>query len=304
MDATPNIAFTPGTAVILTTIENGFPAIRHVEFLSHVDGGPLARVKFGLETFNVQLDQLSRIEPPQPPAFLGKWFEAPKPPPIPSDADIQARLTERRQVLAQAHTRAKLAQDQVTASRSISQRADRGVAEAKATLATLDAADRAQQRQLEDALAAGKPLPQRSNGHDRGYLLDRLHAAEQAQQRFAKELGDATTALSNSLSAIRRAAAAVIAGLLERETENLRAAEQRAALLRAELNSVAGWWPSAEIGVLKISPASAPCIAEPVAWRDQPAVRQGTGWLKPWQSVFDRLCQGDVESDFALIVEE
>ena len=102
MDATPNIAFTPGTAVILTTIENGFPAIRHGEFLSHVDGGQQATVKFGLETFTVQLDQLSRQHPPQPPAFLGKWFEAPKPPPIPSDADIQARLTERRQQLAQA----------------------------------------------------------------------------------------------------------------------------------------------------------------------------------------------------------
>ncbi len=301
MSSATEPVFTPGTALVLTTIENGFPAKRAVEFLSMSNGGQQATVKFGLETFNVQLDQLSRAEPPGPPAFLRKWFEVPKPPQPPSEADIDAKLAERRQQLAQAHTRAKLAQDQQTASRSISQRADRGVAEAKATLATLDAHQRAEQVAFEEAIQLGRPIPQRANGHDdRGYLVQRLAAAEAAQQRFDRETTEATTALSNSLSAVRRAAANVVAALLERETENLRAAEQRAALLRAELTSVAGWWPSAEIGVLKIDRASAACIEAPVAWRDQPAVRQSSGLIKEWQGLFDRLVQGDVAADFDL----
>jgi hypothetical protein len=177
MDTTAEPAFRPGQALVFKTIEGSFPAIRHVEFLRFVDGGTQALVKFGTERFTVQLDQLTRLEPPQPPAFMGgKWLTAPKPPPVPSEADILARLTERRQALAQAHTRVKLVQDQQAASRSISQRADREVAEARGTLAALDAADRAQQRQLEDALASGRPVPVRSNGHDgtapRQYILD------------------------------------------------------------------------------------------------------------------------------------
>jgi hypothetical protein len=92
-----------------------------------------------------------------------------------------------------------------------------------------------------------------------------------------------------------------MAALVERETEGLRAIEQRAARLRAELNSVASWFPSgAEVGLLKIDRATAGCIEAPLPWQDQPTVRTGGGWLKPWQRVFDKLCQGDFEADFAL----
>ena len=122
-------------------------------------------------------------------------------------------------------------------------------------------------------MATGKPIPVRSNGHDgRGYHRRPRNRRRSRTGAFTKELTEATTALGNALSAVRRAAANVIAGLLERETENLRAAEQRAALLRAELTAVSGLILSAEIGVLKIDRASAACIAEPVPWHDQPAV--------------------------------
>jgi hypothetical protein len=173
-------------------------------------------------------------------------------------------------------------------------------------LATLDRHDRADQVAFEDSIATGRPLPRRANGHDqadrvdRGYIVARVTVAEQAQQRFDGELAAAMASLGDALSAVRKAAAVVTAALVERETENLRAIEERAALLRAELTAVASWWPSAEIGSLRLDRATTGCIGAPLAWADQPAVRTGGGWTKPWQDVFDRLVQGEVEADFVL----
>lgn len=284
--------FNPGEALTLTTVENGFPARRGVEFVGISGGGNSAQVKFGLETFVVPLDQLSRQTPPQPPPWLPKWYEPPKPPIAPSELELETKLRERRAALAKAHDRAKAAQDKVTAARETSQRADRALIDARSTLATLDAHDRDDQRVLEVAIQLGRPLPVRSNGPDRSYITDRVAAAEKAQTRFDRELAEATAARSDSLTSVRKCATDVVAVLLERETENLRAAEQRAALFRAELTAVSGWWPSAEIGVLRISPATAACIEAPLVWSDQPNVRSGGGWLKPWQQVFDRLWPG------------
>lgn len=295
----PEPAFQQGEALQWVTIENGFNSKRMVTF-QEARSEHAAVVSFGLERLTVAISELSRVAPPQPPPWLPGWFSAPKVPPKPSSESIDAKLSERRQALSQALDRAKLAQETVTAARSISQRAQREVTEARATLATLDRHDRQQQRQLEDALAAGKPVPARSNGHDRGYIVQRVAAAEQAQARFDGELAAAMASLGDALSAVRKAAATVVAAIVEREAENLRAMEERAALLRAELTSVAGWWPSAEIGLLKVGRATAVCIEAPLAWQDQPAVRTGGGWIKPWQGVFDRLVQGDVEADHEL----
>jgi hypothetical protein len=222
----------------------------------------------------------------------------PTPPTPPSEAQLDERLAERRAALAKAHQRAKAARDKVTAARETSQRADRVVIDARNCLAVLDASDRQQQNQFEEAISLGRELPERSNGHDRAYLKDRVSVAEQAQQKFDRLLAEATAALGDALTGVRKAAAAVMAALLERETENLRAAEQRAAVLRAELTATAAWFPTADLGLLKVTPATAGCLQSPVAWQDQPAVRRGGGWLKPWQQVFDKLCQGDAAADF------
>jgi hypothetical protein len=110
-------------------------------------GGPIPAWGEGLEDFGVQrcLDIVPALKPvalktdmfpiinvrrPQPPThpwFLPAPFKV-KPPPIPpSEAAIDAKLTERRQQLAEAHNRAKEAQEAVSEARQISQRADRGV---------------------------------------------------------------------------------------------------------------------------------------------------------------------------------
>ena len=245
--------FRSGEGLTLTTIEGGFPAKRGVEFISLSNGGDQATVKFAGQQLSVPLEQLSRAIPPAPPSFLPGWFRTQQPPTPLSEADIETRITERRQALAKSQERARLASETVATARQIAQRAGREVADARTTLAALDAHDRADQRAFEEALSLGRKLPERSNGHDRHYITDCVQAAEAAQQRFDRELADAQAALSDALSAVRKAAANVVAAQLERETENLRAAEARAGVLRAELSAVSGLWLSAEIGPLVVS---------------------------------------------------
>lgn len=288
-----------GEPLTLTTTEGGFPTRRGVEFQAMANGQQ-AQVKFAGDIYTVNLDQLSRQEPAKPPNFLPDgWFKVKQPPKPPSSEDLAATLSERRAALARAQDRAKEAAEQQAAARLVSQRADREVTDARTTLATLDAHERADQRAFEEAISLGKPLPVRSNGKDRSYIVQRVTAAEAAQQRFDRELAESTAALSDSLSAVRKSAALVVAAMLEKETLNLAAAEARAALLRAELTAISGLWLSAEIGPLKVSPATANCLAAPIAWSDQPLVRAGGGWTKAWQGLFDRLCQ-DATADWIL----
>jgi hypothetical protein len=208
-------SYTSGELLTLSSKEGGFSSKPQVEFQGISNGGTQARVKSGLEIPSVPLEQLSR--PAQ--SWLPGRFQTPKAPVAPTEQQIAEKLAQRRQALAKTYDRAELAQEKVTATRAVSQHADREVAEARATLATLSAHDRAEQSKFEESIQLGRPLSVRLNGHDRNYIVQRVTAAEQPQQRFDRELAEATASLSDSLSAVRKAAADVVAALLERETE-------------------------------------------------------------------------------------
>jgi hypothetical protein len=92
MSSTAEPGFSPGEALLFTALENGFPTKRGVEFISISNGGTSALVKWAGQSLNVQLDQLARIEPPQPPATIGKWFTVPKAPIAPTEEQLVERI--------------------------------------------------------------------------------------------------------------------------------------------------------------------------------------------------------------------
>jgi hypothetical protein len=303
MSSTAEPAFTPGQACVLTTVENSFPAIRHVEFLSHVDGGTQAQVRWGQQTFNVQLDQLSRLEPPQPPAFLGKWFTTPTAPIPPSEDQISERLGTARQALARSHERVKTVQAAVDQARAVVDRAAAEHAQATAALRSYDAAARSDQIKLEEALRLGRPTPSASNGHDhRHYVQNRTDQAQQALTKFQSELAAQMAAMNEALASIRKAAADIISLLVQRETEALRGLEIQAAIARAELISVSHWWPDAALGAIPLPRVTAAYLEQQPAWQDVTQVRLGgpEARQQPWKSLFAKLVNGDVQADFNL----
>lgn len=300
MTAADTTAYRAGEPVVWTEpAASGYPTIRHCEFID--TNGPTARIRWAGEAHQVPLEQLSKPQPPQQSLPHHTGFFTVKPPPTPpSEEQLTERLAAARVELRQRQDVVKQARDKLESARSISARADRELNDARATLATLDAHDRAQQNEFELAIQLGRPIPQRLNGHDRNYIVQRVTSAEQAQRRFNAGLAECTALLSEALSAVRKAAAQVISVMLERETENLRAAESRAAVLRAELTAVSNWWPSSDTGALKIGAAAAACLEAAQPWQENVQVRAGADWIKEWQSLHDRLCQ-DAESDFELL---
>lgn len=156
---------------------------------------------------------------------------------------------------------------------------------------------------FEEGLRLGKPTPPRANGHDtRHYVQIRTDQAAQALAKFQSELADRMGQMNEALAAVRKAAADVVGLLVQRETEALRAQETQAAVARAELLAVANhWFAGAELGPLKLPPATATYLEAMPGWQDQVAVRLGgpEGRLRPWKSVYSRLLD-DPEADHEL----
>jgi hypothetical protein len=251
----------------------------------------------------VRLDQLSRMQPAGPPPTIGKWFTVPTVPKPPSEQQLLDRLAERRLVLAKAYVRAVQVQDQVAARRAVVEHATRELDAARAALATIDAHDRRLQAEAEREIRAGRPVPDTRNGLDRQYVNDRVVVCETALAKFQRELADANASLADSLGYVRACATGVIAAILERETENLRALDLQAGLARAELVAVANWWPNQSTGAIQLSNVAGSYLADPPpAWQEQHLVRGGGGAsrIRPWAALFDKLVAGDAEADFEL----
>ncbi len=304
MSSTAEPTYSPGEALTLTTQEGGFPTKRAVEFLGISNGGQQAQVKFGRDTFNVPLDQLSRIEPPKSPPNMSAWLTVPKPPQPPSQDQLDERLTAARQALARSHQRVRDVQAAVDAARVIVDRASKELSTAQAALRSYDAHARSEQIALEEALRLGKPTPTRANGHDaRHYVQIRTDQASQALTRFQGELATQMAAMNEALAATRKAAAEVVSLLTQQAVEGLRALETQAATVRAELLAVAShWFAGAELGPLKLPPVTASYLEAAPHWQDQPAVRLGgsEARTRPWKDLFAKLVNGDVQADFNL----
>ena len=303
MDSTAQQPFTPGSALVFTTTENGFPAIRHVELLTILDGGTQAQVRFGLETFTVQLSDLSRIEPPKSPPNMSAWLTVPKAPKPPTSEQLDQQLTAARAELQRAHTAAKEAQSVVETARQIAQRAGKEQEQARAALATLDRVDAANLADLTAAIRENREPPPLRNGVDRNYVKQHLDRAEAASLTLSGELSTAQASLGDALKNVRACAREVLSVIFAREAVLLQQAELRCALTRSELTKISAWWPSPE-GHLSLPPALANFVAVQPHWGDLPETRQQSGSLAPWERLHSRLvAEGDAFADFALIVE-
>lgn len=299
--------FRAGETLEWVRIEGDVRTRRQVRFLERY-GDDEAIVGFGqssdgqLARYAAPLRELSRPKPPDGLWFLpnGRW-EPPTPPVPPTPEQLSANLTQRREALRIAHARERQAQDVVRAAKELSDRAERACIAARAELAGASAADQQAADEFEAALRAGKaPQPVR-NGRDRNEIEHKVSRAETAFDRFNQELATSNSRLGEALDAVRRAAADVMAALLERECESLRALEAEAARHRAELVAVASWWPDAT-KALQLGAAAAALLAAPIDYSETPLVRMTSNETRigPWKAVYDRLVQGDAEADFKL----
>lgn len=304
LDQPPEPAFRQGEALLLTTIENGFPAKRSVEFVN-ISGAHQAIVRFGPDRLTVDLDALSRVQRPEPPPTIGKWFTVPTPPPIPSELELNERLYAARSALSVEHERVKAVQGRLDQAQRI---ADRAASEHRAANAALLAHDRsmkAAQDALERALATGAPIPlPKANGHDpRSYLTDRVSMTKAAWDRFAGDVSTQMAAMNQALEAVRSAALAIVSLLVQREIESLRQLEATAAQSRAELVAVCNTWlGGAGVGAIRLPPVSSSYLEVQPNWQEQPAVRSmgNQARIAPWQALYDKLVNGDVAADFSL----
>jgi hypothetical protein len=280
-------------------------ARRGVEFLQ-LSSENTALVKLAGANHVVPLTELERPAPISPQSVgLASWFRTPTPPTPPSDTQLTERLAAGRAALARSHSHVKDIQTRLDEARRVVQRAESEHATALAALRSYDSQARRDQILLEEALQTGRPLPVLTNGHGdpRHYVQHRVDSTAAALTKFQSAVADQMQAMGEALAAVRRHAADIIALQIAVAVENLRFLEVTAATTRAELVSVAsaGWWPDAQLGPVKLPPATAQYLEQQPAWQDVPAVRMGgpQGRTKPWRDLFDRLCQ-DADADFRL----
>jgi hypothetical protein len=207
------------------------------------------------------------------------------------------RLQERREVLAKAYLRATELHDKVNAARQVVDRAARELEQARIALRTLEQDDIQVAQRMTEAIRLGQSLPTPANGHDRQYVVDRVTACETALATFNRELADANAGLADALGYLRKCAAGVIGGLVEREVENLRALEVQAGIARRELISVSEtWFADQATGPIKLSNFAGQYLADPPPHYSE----QRRGNVSAWKELFDRLVAGNADADFEL----
>jgi hypothetical protein len=245
--------FQPDESVMWERREADTPTRRLVRFSHYLSGGGSAVVEFGhaadgqpIRYTVTNLAELSRPSLPDPPWFLPGRIEPPRQPDPLSDTEVTARLATRREALADAHHRARQARDAVASASTLAKRAETEHDQAKAALATLDRHNTAEQHAIEEAIRTGDPVPEaKPSGQERQYVVDGVNMCNAAHGKFAAELVEANATLNGCLGAVRKASLQVAAALFDRECELLRAWEDATLTLRTQMQSVAGWWPSA-----------------------------------------------------------
>jgi hypothetical protein len=296
--------FEPGADLIWVNRAGGPGATltrRSVKFIS-LNGSDEAIVAWGMTPANApqhHVVKLAELSHPQRPAPA--WGAAPaeqpeyRPPPPPS-------LSERRDALRRAHEAAADARDAVLAATATADRARVECDAARAGLAELTLRDSADLELLEAALRAGKsPELETPRLFDVGAAQRRVTLTEAALVRFDSELNQANTDLEAALSSVRRAAAAVLTSLLDREAVELQRIEAEAMRRRAELVSAARRHPSGQLVPLQLAAPAAALLSNPPSFEEPP------GWDRAgeaartakWRNVYDRLVQGEAGADFA-----
>jgi hypothetical protein len=303
------LEFRPGESLEWITREGDNTLVkRRVRFIQPF-GTDEAVVEWGMRSdgtgimnrYTAQVAELSReSEVPARPWWVPEPIQTPRPPEPPTEQQIGNRLAERREALRGAHETARNAQEAVTAARQVADRAQREANDARARLAEQTLADQREADAFSDSIRRGEAPPPHRNGIDREALRSRVAVAEQAEISFDRELATANSMLADTLSGVRKAAADVIAALVEREAESLRALETEAARQRAELVAVAAWWPSADLGPPKLSSAAGQLLEAVPRYGEMAVVRASSRALDTWKDIFSQLVSGDAGADFRL----
>jgi hypothetical protein len=294
--------FRPGEMLDWVTSREGDTLVkRQVKFIEQM--GAEAIVGFGQDSRDGSLArhtaQLSELHRVVAPSFLPGMVVRSKPPTPPTEQQTANRLAERRETLKQAHSTARNAQETVGKAGQLADRAEAHLNDARSRLAQLRAEQHASAAEFEATIRRGEN-PSYSNGHDYSATRELVSVSEQALTKFQSELALANSNLADALGNVRRAAADVIASLIEREAESLRALETQAARQRAELVNVSRWWPSADLGPFRLAPAAATLLEAVPNYGELPVVRMSSGALDTWKEVFSQLVSGDADADFKL----
>jgi hypothetical protein len=298
----PQQKFKPGDVLIWTRTEQSMRAERRVSFLRYNVGGG-ATVCYGTnattgqpQQYNVNLDELSPERGPAPIPFLpgGKIPVRAPARPLSSD-EIARQLSQRRDTLRAAHGAARVASDAVLAARQVCERSKLEFERARSVLVVLDQRHKDDQRALEEALAQGIEPPEVvPNGIDKPSAIARMQRAEQALHRFRAELTEAEGKLAGANGAIRAAAHACIAALIDEQCERLRQMQAETARFKARLLALSNWWPSSA-GPIQLSRVSTEILTTPV---DPDAIRMSVSNDAPpqWRDLLDRLIGGDADA--------
>jgi hypothetical protein len=259
-----------------------------VQFISRVNGSH-ADVSFGRRSdgtgeanvVRVPIDDLHRPEPPPRPWFLPGRIEQPKPP-TPSSAEIiEATIAKRRDGLRAAHTllaSAKLAAD---TARTLADRARTECEGAHAALRELELSDTDAVEAWAGALRRGE-RPSLTNGHDREAMRHRVGVAEAALDSFNRELATANSKHAEASSNVRRAAAELLAAIVDQDAEELRELETNATRLRASLWAASMIAPSPDIGPIRIAPTT-------IALLESPPTQPKPSDASKYRALLDRL---------------
>jgi hypothetical protein len=181
-------------------------------------------------------------------------------------------------------------------------------AELNAAEAELDRLEQLERKQLHQRVEAIRGNGDVSELDDfaassRARIATRISAAEATVAVFDRELEQARSAHANAKADVRSAASAVVASLIEEQSDELRRIEESAATLRTTLRAALEYWPSAS-GPIGLNQQVANFIAqEPVYSVPEVAGISGRQAATerrqaPYKDYFTRLCT-DADAVFA-----
>jgi hypothetical protein len=247
----------------------------------------------------VPLDELSRPTPSPRPWFLPEAIKPAAPAPPPTPQALSAKLADRRAALSAALEKYDAATDAVEAAQQLADRAAAVLDDANRTLRRFvdmdrDAADTLVAR-LRQGVSGFEDDTARRADHERAKREADTAAA--AHDRLAGELATTRQAANEADLAVCRAAA-VVAAIIERDVEALRAVESAAAVQRAKLKAgCETWLPiGAKPGPPPVHPIAAGYVVAPYRGpQDYPGASSDR--QRPFVTLFDRLIAGDAEAE-------
>src|SRR5204862_3759732 len=132
---------------------------------------------------------------------------------------------------------------------------------------------RAADQQVADEFAAAIRVgdaPQYANGHDFHTLEHAVEMGEAAQRQFDRELADANGKLGSALDVVRRAAADVLAAIVEREAEQWRRDVREIRRRYFRLNAATILWPD-DTGPLRLAHVTSELLVNPPDFSESPS---------------------------------